>query len=1273
MPFHLHRTLPRKKIIPLALTHAAVLLVLVAIILVSTTHFRDARIKDYQQHRSQSLQLNYQAVNHSFQRLGQTVKTHVEHDEDLASSISGLAADPSQGDDYAETVLELMAPVFAHLKREGFVRLHLLDLEYEPLLSIERRGYGQRTHTWIEKGDSHSRWRIDPVRNSKQYHYTLHHPSGSPMAVAALELPLEEFKHALSEFYSGHFTFMFNSQAVPEDAAYHPCTFTPKFVFQQASPLLESDYPAYLIEATAQSMERQESFTLIGRAGKDRYIYSFLPIEDGGQVLAYLVHYETEPYITEYYHNHNLLVFLFSLIALTMVLANFSRITSVAAIRQQRDELAKVGSLLKGTTDSMVEGLLVLTLEHRVSYCNQAALDLLDTTEDALRQRTPEHYFFHVSSPWEVPREIACIADTTSDSRMGVEQEAQVITESGIRRAVSFITTPLQHEDEKVKGYVMVFRDISRQKEDEERIALLTAAFEQTDSIMIITNHRGTIDYANQAFFRQTGYRAEEVLGKFPRFSNNQLRSEILSTISRGEIWRGEMENRRKNGERFWSSISITPIKNASGAITHYIAVEEDITDRKQMEDNLREAKQAAEDASKAKSMFLANMSHEIRTPMNGILGMTELALQTELTKTQKRYLSIVHSSATSLLTIINDVLDISKVEAGEVTLERSPFDPVELSESLLQAVAFGAYRKGVDVINAISPNIHHTVVGDATRLQQILNNLLGNAIKFTDKGHVILQVDVEWEGHHEVCLHFRVIDTGIGIPADKLESIFENFSQVEGFNRRKYGGTGLGLAISRKLVELMKGELWAESTLGEGSTFHCRLAFPKADPLEKPQFTKFTEARPILVVDDNPLNRQILLEILEYNGMQGHEAASAQEAKGLLQESPDGYDLIILDQNMPGTKGVDFARQIYRQPLLKNIPIILLPSSLESHDNVRFNECHICYSIPKPVRYRELLEAIDACLQGQGARTVDDMSVAKPPPSGGHAPSMNILIVEDNAINRELAATVLRQIGHQVEEAQNGLEALQMMALQSYDVVFMDIQMPDMDGFTATQIIRASEAGADNPVPEFQHLYQPLREKLQGEHTPIVALTANAVIGEKEKGLQAGMDDYLTKPFQTKKLVAVLQELVPAGNIDQETESSESRMNEEQKASIGELPPPVELEQVMAHLMETYFIPEEKIDNLLAITVRSFTSQLAEMRRALQDSDTQALATAAHTIKGALLNIGQHQWAQQAEKLEKEAKENALNLAEAEQILSYLDEALKPVVNYPMDKENET
>lgn len=525
--------------------------------------------------------------------------------------------------------------------------------------------------------------------------------------------------------------------------------------------------------------------------------------------------------------------------------------------------------------------------------------------------------------------------------------------------------------------------------------------------------------------------------------------------------------------------------------------------------DELKEAKKVAESASRTKSIFLASMSHEIRTPMNAIVGMVELLNSTPLTDEQKEYLEMLHISADNLLDIINNVLDISKIEAGQIELEKTEVDLRQTVESVGITLGIKASQKGLELLCHVEPDVPRYIIGDPTRLRQILINLVGNSIKFTEKGEVDLSVEKIKSEDDKVDLLFQVRDTGIGIPKEMQSKIFESFTQVDAATTRKYGGSGLGLNISKQLVELMGGKIWVESELEKGSTFKFTLPFTVVKkPREAEVVHPEIKGLKVLIIDDNATNRLILQKTLlswDCLSAEVEDGLSALKELELAREKGNPYQLILTDKNMPEMDGFEVVRKIKELPGYKEVPIIMLSPDKSIDDVARSKELGIIDFILKPVRRSRLYSAILKAVESEKKEKVTEKVKAESLLKGK---LLKVLLAEDNIINQKLGVRLLEKQGWRVTVANNGKEAVELVQEDGFDLVLMDVQMPEMDGIEATKEIRK-------------------REKETGRHIPIIALTANAFEEDRRRCLESGMDEYTTKPIKIKELFLMIDKIV--------------------------------------------------------------------------------------------------------------------------------------------------
>ena len=692
--------------------------------------------------------------------------------------------------------------------------------------------------------------------------------------------------------------------------------------------------------------------------------------------------------------------------------------------------------------------------------------------------------------------------------------EYRILRPDGEIRWIWARTFPVQAETGTVSRLIGIAQDCTERKRTEDMRALLASIVESSDDSIVGTDLRGIVLSWNHGAEKLFGYKAEEAIGKqigflFPAGPQADHLSN-LERLRRGEqIDRFESARMHKDGTPIDVSVILSPIKDTLGRLLGISAIYRDITTKQLADAELVKAKEAAEAASRAKSTFLATMSHEIRTPMNGILGMTEVVLGSELTADQRDNLELVRISAESLLTVINDILDFSKIEAGKLEFESIPFDFRDSLDETMKTLGFRAQQKGLELVYDVRPDVPVALLGDPGRLRQILVNLVGNAMKFTERGEILVSADLESQTPDAVCLHFSVKDSGVGIPADKQEKIFEAFSQADGSMTRKYGGTGFGLTICRRLVEMMGGRVWVESQVGQGSTFHftMRSAVPPAisepaAPLHPEQLRDL----PVLIVDDNSTNRRVLVEMLSAWGMQPTAAEGGRAALQALEIAKNAgrpFSLILLDGQMPEMDGFTLARQIQNHPEMVRSTIMMLTSADQLGDATLCRELGISAYLVKPVRQSDLLDTICKSMQ-QVSPELGEITATRNAQHSRPGPS-RVLVAEDNRVNQALARRLLEKRGYAVSVVGDGLAALAALDQERFDIVLMDVQMPHMDGFEATAAIRQLERETRNRVP-------------------IVAMTAHALKGDQERCLAAGMDAYISKPIRQEELFATIE-----------------------------------------------------------------------------------------------------------------------------------------------------
>ena len=663
----------------------------------------------------------------------------------------------------------------------------------------------------------------------------------------------------------------------------------------------------------------------------------------------------------------------------------------------------------------------------------------------------------------------------------------------------------------------------------------------------------------------------------------------------RGEPFACEVRILRNDGGMRWVSARSAPVRNPDGTISGHVGTIIDITESKRTHEELVQAREAAIEAAKLKSEFVANMSHEIRTPMTSIIGMSELMMESDLSREQREFMGIIKSAADSLLVLLNDILDFSKIEAGKLELEQIPFSLRDCVGNALKSLAVRAHQRRIELACEVQDEIPDRLIGDPTRLRQLVLNLVGNAIKFTEQGEVVVRAALEREQEGDAWVRISVQDTGIGIPEDKLGLIFQAFTQADGSTTRRYGGTGLGLAISTQLAEAMGGKLTVTSKVGEGSTFafvvhlgveSCELTTPhyQAVPLRD---------RLALIIDDSATNRTIFSHILDRWQMKAigvDSGAAGIAALRRARESGVPVDLVLLDLQMPDMDGLEVAEQIKSDPAL-DCPIILLTSAGRPGDAARCRALGLSGYLTKPVMSEELITAIRAIFGGQAAGR-EDTFVTRHSLQENRS-RLRLLLAEDNPVNRSMIQHMLEKRGHFVKGVEDGHDVLRALDADAFDLILMDVQMPSLDGFKTTAIIREREQGT-------------------GRHIPIVALTAHAMRGDRERCLAQGMDGYVTKPIQMGTLLAAVEELVPRQEATPQALAPESQ---EPEAPSGE---PIDRKRAM-ELMEG---DEVLFAQALQVCVVDFEQQLATITAAMGRHDLPPVSRSAHRLKGGLSMI---------------------------------------------------
>jgi PAS domain S-box-containing protein len=805
--------------------------------------------------------------------------------------------------------------------------------------------------------------------------------------------------------------------------------------------------------------------------------------------------------------------------------------------------ISKLNEILNAAT---LTSIVATDLHGLITLFNSGAELMLGyTASEMVGKQTPA--VFHLESEFEArqrslseqlgrPIQRADLLVEIARRDGSVEREWTYVRKDGGQLTVSLTVTAVQDSEGKTTGYLGIANDITARKEAESKLLLLTERLSLAASVAAlgvwewdVANNTMTWDATMEQIY---GF-SLALASPYEQWRRAVYPDDLpaaegaLEKVMRHKD-RASVEFRiiRSDGAVRHISAAEGVVLDGHGKVRRVIGVNMDITERKLAETEFQRAKEGAEASNRAKSEFLANMSHEIRTPMNGIIGMTDLVLDTELSQEQREYLETVKVSADALLTLINDILDYSKIEAGKIDIEVIDFNLRDALETTLRTLALRAHEKGLELVCEIAPEVPENVRGDSSRLRQVVVNILGNAIKFTQTGEVALKVEMESSNGEDSILRFTVSDTGIGIPDEKLKVIFDPFTQADTSTTRNFGGTGLGLTISARLIERMGGKIWVESEVGRGTQFHftSRLGVADSKPIEvgtiaPPEILRGVN---VLIVDDNRTNHRILEGMLKRwemktSSVEGGQEALAELSAGLKSQRP--YNLILMDMHMPKMDGFTLIERIRERPELSAAMIMMLTSAGHRGDGARCVELGVAAYLLKPIRQSELREAI-ALVLGAREQTGAIPLVTRYSLADSHDPttSLRVLVAEDNAVNQLLITRLLEKRGHRVVMTSNGIQALAALEKETYDLVLMDVQMPEMDGLEASLAIRKKE-----------------KEKGDGTRQLVVALTAHAMKGDQERCLTAGMDGYLSKPVRTQELDKLLEDCVasrmkPAG-----------------------------------------------------------------------------------------------------------------------------------------------
>jgi len=852
-------------------------------------------------------------------------------------------------------------------------------------------------------------------------------------------------------------------------------------------------------------------------------------------------------------------------------------------------------------TNSAQDAIIMINHEEKIVYWNKAAESIFGFTREEI---IGERVFKLLVADKDFMKRLQNYRHFKNFN--GRKRLNNMFELSAIRKDGTEFPIEISLSAVKIKGQlngVAIMRDITERKKAEAALRQEKERAEQLykvvpSAIFTVDKHCRITSFNDKAS-EILGYTSEEVIGKkCTLFSLTPCTNGcyLFGNNPAAPMLGVECKIRRKDGQVRIILKNADVLKDINGNVIGGIESFEDITERKKAEEELRRAKEEAEAAAQAKSDFLANMSHEIRTPMNAVIGMTGLLLGTELDEEQRDFVETIRTSGEALLEIINDILDFSKIESGKMELENQPFDLVECVEGCLDLHANKAMQKGLEIGYIMEEGTPSMIKGDVARIRQVLNNLLSNAVKFTNEGEILVSVDAQKITEKNYKIHFAVKDTGVGIPEEKVSQLFQSFTQVDASITRKYGGTGLGLAISKQLTEMMGGRIWVESQPNKGSTFHFTIK-GEALPFSSSQvedFENLLQGKKVLVVDDNETNRRIVSIQVKSWGMEPHEAESGEKALEIMQKV-ERFDVAILDMRMPEMDGLTLAKEIRKLPNGKNIPMIMLTSmGLKEIKGGDVEKLFAAY-MSKPVKQSQLLNTVLSIFSDKVQIKKPEVKPVLDPAMAERLP-LRILLAEDNVVNQKLAIHLLQKMGYRADIVSNGLEAVEAVQRQNYDVILMDVQMPEMDGLEATRRIRQiSTNGFKQPH--------------------IIAMTALTMEGDQERCLKAGMDDYVSKPIRLEELTRALE------NARSNMKPKIIKTYSEEETVKHETPIDV---SVLNELRETVGAGDEEMFNeLLSIYLDDAPNLIAEMEKAYEMKDVEKLTRSSHTLKSSSATIG--------------------------------------------------